>query len=86
MPSEKNEAPEKLRASTIIHNFFDMDPFLTRLEPLKSHEFPLSNGIFFIKNGFISKKLRIFLSKGFVEVRIDDMAFWVSEKMRQPSK
>ena len=75
-PPETKWGAGKMEGSTIIHNFFDMIPFLTRLEPLKSAEFPLSNGPILIKNGSILKKLRISLSTGFVEVSIDYMTFW----------
>ena len=43
------------------HEKHNLDPFVTRIEPLESPESQLSNGSICFKNGYISKKLMTFL-------------------------
>ena len=69
-----------------VHNFFDMDPFWTRLEPLESPEFSFSNGIIFVQNGSLLKKLHIFPSRGIQKDQTQIMILGIDEKVRQPSE
>ena len=48
---------EKCRCLLDDHNFLSMRPFSIRKIPLESPRRELSNGIFLVENGFISKKL-----------------------------
>ena len=44
-------------STRLVHNFLNIDPFLTRLVPLESSHSQLSNGINLVKNGYMLRKL-----------------------------